>query len=242
MDDGVNDRELSQRLDDVANAESRLLDTLGRLDEPALRVPSLLPGWTRGHVLAHVALNAHSLVNLFEWARTGMEKPQYPSWAQRDAAIETFSTRTLAEHRAALEDAGAAFATASGSVPLDRWSAQVAGIGGDPQPAETFLFGRLREVEIHHVDLDAGYVPSDWDDAFVRRVLDQVPGRLAGRAETPFTASATDLGLRLDVGEGPTSVKVSGPGHQLLAWLLGRTDGSRLDVAGGTLPQVPDWG
>ena len=37
---------------------------------------------------------------------------------------------------------------------------------------------RLREVEIHHVDLRAGYGPADWDAAFVRTVLEEVPARL----------------------------------------------------------------
>ncbi|MDQ4124951.1 MAG: maleylpyruvate isomerase family mycothiol-dependent enzyme, partial [Actinomycetota bacterium] len=171
----MNDHELSQHLVAVRDAEDRLLKSVDALDDAGLRAPSLLPGWTRGHVLAHVALNAHSLVNLFMWARTGVETPQYPSWAERDAAIEDESAKSAAEHRAALVEAGEAFAGAARSVPLERWAAQVAGIAGTPQPAETFLFGRLREVEIHHVDLDAGYGPADWPQAFVRAVLEQVP-------------------------------------------------------------------
>ena len=238
----MNERDLSQRLDDVRAAEDRLAGTLDRLDDGALAEPSLLPGWTREHVLAHVALNAHSLVNLFTWARTGEETPQYPSWAERDAAIEEHSTRTLAQHRAALEEAGAAFAEAARSVPLDRWSFEVAGIGGDPQPAETFLFGRLREIEIHHVDLDAGYVPRDWPEGFVRRVLEQVPARLGPGVDRAFVADATDLGMRFEVGEGPPAREVSGTGYDLLAWLLGRSDGSALAVEGGALPHVPPWG
>ena len=234
--------ELSDRLDAVNAAEDRLLHTASELSEAGLRGASLLPGWTRGHVLAHVALNAHSLVNLFAWARTGVETPQYPSWAERDSAIDTHSRRTPPEHRAALAEAGAAFEAAARAVPLERWDREVAGIGGDPQPAETFLFGRLREVEIHHVDLDAGYVPSEWDDSFVRRVLEQAPARLAPGVDAPFVAVATDLGMRLEVGGPPVTTEVAGAGHALLAWLLGRGDGSGLDVRAGTLPRVPPWG
>ena len=238
----MNERELSQRLDDVRAAEDRLGRTLDGLDDGALAEPSLLPGWTRGHVLAHVALNAHSLVNLFTWARTGDETSQYPSWDERDAAIDEHSTRTLAGHRAALEEAGDAFAEAARAVPLERWGFEVAGIGGDPQSAETFLFGRLREVEIHHVDLDAGYVPSDWPEGFVRRVLEQVPARLGHGVDHAFAARATDLGMRLEIGEGPPATEVSGTGHDLLAWLLGRSDGAALAVDGAALPRVPSWG
>ena len=237
----MNEQELARRLADVSAAEARLLDTLGRLDGASLRGPSLLPGWTRGHVLAHVALNAHSLVNLFEWARTGVETPQYPSWEERDSAIERHAGRSPDEHRSALVTAAAAFGAAALAVPPERWDEPVRGIGGDPTPAASFLFGRLREVEIHHVDLDAGYGPGDWDEAFVRAVLDEVPARLSPRASEPFVARATDLDLTIEVGSGART-EVGGPARELLAWLLGRTDGWSLEVAGSAPPRVPPWG
>lgn len=237
----LNEADVTRRLHQVAAAEDRLSRTLDGLDETALRGRSLLPGWTRGHVLAHVALNAHSLVNLFDWARTGVETPQYPSWEKRDADIEEHAGRSPDEHRTALEDAAEAFRAAALSVPADRWDRPVSGIGGDPTPAASFLFGRLREVEIHHVDLDAGYGPGDWDEAFVRAVLEQVPARLTPHADEAFVARATDLGIAIEVGSG-SGAEVSGPAREMLAWLLGRTDGSALDVQGGSLPGVPSWG
>jgi len=30
---------------------------------------------------------------------------------------------------------------------------------------------RLREVEIHHVDLDAGFAPRGWSDAFASHLI-----------------------------------------------------------------------
>ncbi|HEX2196552.1 MAG TPA: maleylpyruvate isomerase family mycothiol-dependent enzyme [Actinomycetota bacterium] len=238
----MNETRLAERLDDVAAAEARLLRTLDSLDDGDLGVPSLCEGWTRGHVLAHVALNAHSIVNLFEWARTGTETPQYPGWEERNADIDRFAGRSAEEHRAALTAAGSAFAAAARAVPADRWVFPVRGIGGDPQPAETFLFGRLREVEIHHVDLAAGYAPHDWPGDFVRAVLDQVPRRLGPRVREPFVGMGSDLGARVQIGDGAPRVEVAGPASSLLAWLLGRSDGSDLAVTGGGLPQVPSWG
>jgi hypothetical protein len=35
-------------------------------------------------------------------------------------------------------------------------------------------WARLREVEVHHVDLDAGYTPEDWSDAFALRLLREI--------------------------------------------------------------------
>ena len=225
----------------VAAAEERLRATVESFDERDLAEPSLCEGWTRGHVLAHVALNAHSLVNLMEWARTGVETPQYPGWDERNRAIERCSRRTKAEHLDALAEAGAAFAAAARGVPPGRWDFEVHGIGGSAQPVRRFLFGRLREVEIHHVDLRAAYRPADWDAAFVRTVLEEVPARLGPGAPEAFVAEAVDVDARVTVGEGTAAVVVRGTAHSLLAWLLGRSDGGDLD-AGGALPPVPPWG
>ncbi|MET0910545.1 MAG: maleylpyruvate isomerase N-terminal domain-containing protein, partial [Ilumatobacteraceae bacterium] len=40
-------------------------------------LPSLLPGWTRGHVLTHIARNADSFVRLLEAAGRGEVVTQY---------------------------------------------------------------------------------------------------------------------------------------------------------------------
>src|SRR5215467_5296875 len=72
----------------IAEAHSRLIESASALSDDQLREPSLLPGWSRGHVLAHVARNADGLANLLTWARTGIETPQYSSWEARDAQID----------------------------------------------------------------------------------------------------------------------------------------------------------
>ena len=42
---------------DVEAAGELFLQTVGRLDDEQVRAASALPGWTRGHVIAHVALS-----------------------------------------------------------------------------------------------------------------------------------------------------------------------------------------
>ena len=55
--------------------------------DPAL--PSLLPGWTRGHVLTHIARNADSFVRVLEAARRGEVVTQYEGGVDgRNADIE----------------------------------------------------------------------------------------------------------------------------------------------------------
>jgi maleylpyruvate isomerase len=237
----MDESELRARLEDIEEAEGKLRTTMGELSDADLGAPSLCDGWTRGHVLAHLALNAHSIVNLIEWARTGVETPQYASRAERAADIERYSSRTVHEHRRAFDEAGAAFFAAARSLPLDRWDFSVSGIASDPMPVSVYLFGRLREVEVHHFDLDTGYGPDGWSDAFVRRALEGVPGRFEDRVEEPFEIHATDLDERHAIGDGAPVLTVSGPGRALLLWFLrGRAEG--LDAGGGDLPVLPGWG
>ncbi len=55
------------------------------LDDRALGEPSALPGWSRRHVLAHVAANADALGNLVRWAATagGRAAPVLPPCSER---------------------------------------------------------------------------------------------------------------------------------------------------------------
>src|ERR1022692_5071277 len=58
------DHEVSEWLDRIGAATDRLLAAADLLTDPGVREPSLLPGWTRGHVLSHPARNADGLGNL----------------------------------------------------------------------------------------------------------------------------------------------------------------------------------
>jgi maleylpyruvate isomerase len=237
----MDETNLNAQLRHIDEAEDKLRATLNKLTDADLGAPSLCEGWTRGHILAHIALKAHSIVNLMEWARTGMETPQYASWDDRAADIERHSARSIEEHRAAIDAASESFFEAARSLPLDRWDFSVSGISSDPTPVSVYLFGRWREVEVHHFDLDTGYGPDGWSDAFVRRALEGVPGRFEDRVEQPFAIHATDLDERHTIGDGDPVETVSGPGRALLLWFLrGRVDG--LDAGNGDLPVLPSWG
>src|SRR5579871_1432669 len=104
-------------------------------------------------------------------------------------------------------------------------------------PAQYLVGARLREVEVHHVDLGLRYTTADWPVEFVDRELTQ---RIAGLPTRlpPGTAVRlvhTGTGQSWELGGGPASVSVSGPGHAILAWLLGR-EAVGLDAPAG-LPQ-----
>jgi maleylpyruvate isomerase len=231
---------------DVQRATDRLLATARGLDDAAIAGPSLLPGWSRGHVLAHVARNADGAVNLLNWARTGVRTPQYESLDSRAADIDADAARSAAEHLRDLLDSGERFAAAVRDMPAAAWTAVVEWTSGTKSPAARVMWSRLREVEIHHVDLGAGYGPADWPEAFTLRMIRSLAQDFGARTDAPRAVLRSpevshDLVLGAE-GEAAGPV-VSGPAAAIVAWLIGRSGGHALSVEPeGPLPAVPDWG
>jgi maleylpyruvate isomerase len=226
---------------ELAHATANLLGTARGLPDPDLREPSLCAGWTRAHVLTHVARNADGLVNLLTWARTGVETPQYASLEARDADIEAGSARPAAEITADLEAAAGRFAQAVAELPADRWDERVRMRSGREVQASQIPWFRLVEVEIHHVDLDADYTPAHWPPDFVERVLRREARRLSERADFP-ALSLRDVDTQRVWSIGAGGPTVTGPLAALLAWLIGRSPGDGLTVEPAEpLPSLPPW-
>ena len=205
-------------------------------------------------MLTHLARNADGFRNLLAWASTGAETPMYASEEARARGIEAGAARPAAELAADLRASSAAFAEAAEALPAAAWDAQVTRRGAT-FPARGVLPRRLSELEIHHVDLGAGYEPGDWPDDFVRAALARVAGDFAGRQDAPAClARADDQDAAFPIGPvtpaspqaasppAASPVTVSGPPAALLAWLTGRGSGAGLTVEGAaTLPVLPPW-
>jgi len=136
-----------EHLDACSTSHRRLLAGLAALTDDDVRSASLLPGYSRGHVVTHLAEKAKAHVVVFEGAAVRQ-------------GIMTADPRTMVE----------------------------------------ILAHHLRNVEVHHVDLDIGYGISAWPAAFVA-------GELSKRLRA--------LPHRADHAE-------------LLAWLLGRAPAPHL--------------
>ena len=236
------DPEISPALDRVQESTRQLLTSAGALTDGQAAGASRLPGWTRGHVLTHLARNADGFVNLLTWARTGVKTAMYPSEAARDAGIEAGAGRRAAELTADLRGSSAAFAAAAAGLTAADWAAQVER-RGDSFPAREILARRWAELEFHHVDLDAGYQAADWPSAWVAQELPQVAESFAGRPDMPPCQLYPDgWAGRLTVGPASPhtpGVAVRGAPWELLAWLSGRSAGSGLQVTGAASVPVP---
>ena len=156
-------RELNDQID---FATQRLLDDARTIPEGDLRAPSLLPGWTRAHVLAHLARGADAMRNLLIGARSGQDRPAYASVQAREADIERGAGMAAKELIADLADSSMALRTVATQLPGQAWQVRVRALDSAPFPAAELLTRRLVEVELHHCDLAVGYGPADWPAAF----------------------------------------------------------------------------
>lgn len=238
---------------EVALAQDALVAAVADLDAHALREPSRCAGWTRGHVLAHVARNAEGIANLATWALTGEVTPMYAA-GRRDPDIEEGATRSLSEVRADLvatnDHVLAVLGELEGAVATDPTVAEHEVRLGDPEhgpvvPARRLPFVRLQEVVVHHHDLDVGLHAHDWPVEYVEAGLPWVWRRMARQLDDPPTLVARGPEGSTRLASEGSSVEVTGASAELLAWLLGRADAherGRLDVTGADdLPTLPAY-
>jgi maleylpyruvate isomerase len=223
----------------LPDATRRLIRTADGLSDEAYAKPCGLPGWTRGHVLAHLALNAEGLAGALGGIVDSERVPVYHSQEVRDRDIDRLAAAGPSVIRNRLLGATTDLADALDSLPDDQWDTTIDRVPG----GRTFTAGdvpgmRLGEVEIHHADLAAGYSRGDWPAAYVLVMLDGRSEKGVS-ADTSFHVRATDLDRLWRFGEGgPT---VSGTGADLGWWLTGRGTGEGLASDSGTLPQIGKW-
>lgn len=217
----------------------RILD---ELSDAELEGDSLLPGWNRRHVVAHIGYNARAIVRLIEWAGTGVETLMYDSPEARNseithgATLSPIALRTLYDHSAMhlnaewrdLRDA--------------HWSHPVKTAQGRIVPASETVWMRTREVWIHGVDLNTGATFADIPAEVLERLLGDITGAWKDRDE--------DTRLRLVVSGAQTSEfgdldatdpeTISGSLADITAWACGRSTAGVTSNAQES-PVAPRW-
>lgn len=229
---------LSDNLKLLAHETGLLVRTATGLDDVTIREDSLCAGWTRAHVLSHLARNADALGRMVGWARTGTPVAMYESPQARDADIEAGATRSAAQILTDLESAA------------DQFASRAAGLSGPPELCQVEMRAgrkvrggqlptlRLLEVVFHHVDLNAGYTFAEADPGFVQRAIGNAVQRISAGREVPALSLVGDDGQTWSVGEGAKDV--TGSNAALLLWLA-RGDEAGVSSDSG-LPRLPAWG
>jgi maleylpyruvate isomerase len=181
-------------------AQQALAADLEGLTDAQARQPSLLPDWSVGHVLSHIARNGDSVVWRLEGAAKGELRDQYVGGVeQRRRDIEEGASRKAAQLVADVARSSAAVEQVLAELPDAGWDALSRTSRGVVEDSRAVVFSRWREVVVHHGDLGFGPVPlpAPLVDAWLTRELPR-------------------LGERADPGE-------------LLAWIIGRGQAPVLD-------------
>jgi maleylpyruvate isomerase len=187
------------------------------LVDAELDKPSLLPGWSRKHLLAHLSLNAEALGNLVHWARTGEERPMYGSPEQRNDDIEANASRPVAELLAWFDESAQTLTDAMTELTDEQWRAPVLNTQGRQILATAVPWMRSREVMIHAVDLGVGVTFPDLPSDFLEALTEDI---------------------RTTRGDVPELI---GPLPQIAAYLAGRSYDGVLTVEGTPAEPLPRW-
>ncbi|QVQ52995.1 maleylpyruvate isomerase family mycothiol-dependent enzyme [Spiractinospora alimapuensis] len=220
----------------VASAHARVLDLLAHTDEATLRAPSGLPGWTRAHVVSHLANNAWALERQVRFARAGERVDIYDGGQEgRDREIEEGATRPRDELLARLRDAQSELETQWSDLSDGDWDLGVAYRDGTVTDT---VFARWREAEIHAVDLALTYRPRDWTAEFAHHLLDFLELRVPRGTRLDLIATDTDETRTLGSGD---PVTIRGDLRDLTAWIAGRTPDGVLAPDVSALPTLAPW-
>ncbi len=221
-------------------------DALAELDEEAFSAPTGLPGWTRAHLLAHLAANAEAVGNLVHWAATGERTPMYSSPDQRNADIEAGTRRSGRDLAEWFAGSAARLDAAMDDLTEPQWEAEVVTAQGRTVPASETPWMRAREVMVHAVDLGAGVAFDDLPTDFLAALCDDIAGKRSAAAGTPaagpaLSVEAPDAGARWDIAGTGDPVLVTGALADVSSYLSGRgadgvTASHRPDV-----PALPPW-
>ena len=192
---------IAQDLELVDQVQTRLVgDLRSQVLDPSS--PSRLSGWTVGRLLSHIARNADSVTRRLDASARGERIDQYVGGAAaRAAEIEHGAHRTYEDLCADVESSSAVLLAAARVMPEGAWTFATTAVSGIDQAAHVVLRRRVREVVLHHSDLNIGFEPDQWPSEVVNELLleglpmlssrtepSALAGWLTGRASAPELA------------------------------------------------------
>ncbi|MCE3551894.1 maleylpyruvate isomerase family mycothiol-dependent enzyme [Pseudonocardia sp. RS11V-5] len=233
----------------AGDGAAHLRGLMDRMGDEAFQAPSALPGWTRAHVLSHVARNAEAMMNLLHWARTGEETPAYADDTQRDADIATGAQRDPAAIREDVVATSDKLAQVVKAMPEEAWSRSIRDRQGREVPATEIAWMRAREMWIHSVDLDVGASFEDFPQPMLCELVADVAANLAARPGTPavrLVAGDRDQAWTTAAEGTSPALSVEAPVADLAEWVSGRGRSRRIRAVTPEgeptqVPELPAW-
>ena len=219
---------------------------LGEVRDDELAEPSLLPGWSRAHVIAHVGFNARAVARLVEWARTGIETPMYESTTQRGEEIEFGATLPADALRHLAAHASVHLNVEWRDLPAEAWSHPVVTAQGRTVPAAETVWIRTREVWIHALDLRTGYTTRDFPEQLIDLLLEDLIAvwrrkRDDGDPDIVLEPIDRDRSYRVLDADAADAVVVRGTAADLVGWGIGRSNRGVTTPAGAAPDPAPTW-
>jgi maleylpyruvate isomerase len=201
----------------VTDGTRTFVDTAAAMPSQDWSEPSGLPGWTRSHVVAHVAANADALRNLAHWAATLEPTPMYSSPEARADGIAKGGRLEPAELLAWLRQSADRLSASLGEIEDARWNREVVTAQGRLIRASEIPWLRAREVWVHAVDLASGQSFADLPQDFLVALREDIVDK---RGEDPALEGALP---------------------EVVAYLAGRPARGVRTAGGGPLPVLGPW-
>lgn len=214
---------------------------LNELRDDELDAHTLLPGWTRRHIVARVSYNARALTRLIECARTGSASGEaYASTEQRSAEVDFGATLPSRALRNLFHHTEVHLNVVWRDLSDAEWDADVRTADGRIVRARETAWMRSREVWVHAVDLDNGGSFLDFPPDLLDELLADVVASWSQRSEdADLVLAGTDRPRPVTLGTGAAAT-ITGTTADLVRWLTGR-GARRLDSSTGELPSIPPW-
>ena len=244
--DNVTDPQLAAALLLMRRGQAYWARKLNELRDDEFDEPSLLPGWTRRHVIAHVGFNARAVARLVEWARTGVENPMYSSDGQRAEEITFGSTLPTEALRNLCAHSAVHLNVEWRDLPEQAWSHEIRTAQGRRVPASETVWMRTREVWVHAVDLGNGGSVQDFPDELHDRLLEDLVGvwrRKRQPGDPNIRLQPTDRSMAHEILDDASADRliVSGTAADLVGWGTGRARGGVTTPDGRTPRPAPRW-
>jgi maleylpyruvate isomerase len=211
------------------------------LSEAELNAPSLLAGWKRRQLIAHLGYNAAGMCRLLDGAAAGVAKDMYASAKQREDDIaESVDLDVTALYRL-FNTETQRLETAWKELPTEAWSVMVKTPQGKPFPASETLWMRSREVWIHAVDLDTGATFELIPPVVQQTLFDEVIAGWRGSGMAVAVDVESTPAITVSIDDKTSDVRdifVQGTMPALLSWMTGRGNAG---VSPADAAPAPAW-